>query len=161
MDKLFEITFQPSNRKVRVEKGTTIKEAAHRASIHIRGECGGHGRCGKCRIVAIPKKNLPILPQLESENRPILQDTDALSLACQTHVEEPLNVFVMPEPNANEAVQGKTGIKGPYSIDPFVQRFFIGRFSISSAINDSKRDIISSIQEQIHKITGQEICFNA
>ena len=166
MKKLFEITFLPSNQKVRVEKGTTIKDAAQSACINIQGECGGHGRCGKCQVVVIPPKNSSpqkkpsLLTQLEKEFLPIIKDIDSHTLACQTQINGPLTVFVLSELNENEVIQGKTKIEGLFPIDPLVQRFFINQLSMGSAINDLKKDVISSIQEKIHQIIGQKICFN-
>ncbi len=46
----YTVTFQPVNRSIKVEAGSTLLEAAHQAGIHINSSCGGTGVCGKCRI---------------------------------------------------------------------------------------------------------------
>ncbi|MCX8036052.1 MAG: ASKHA domain-containing protein [Candidatus Sumerlaeia bacterium] len=45
-----EVCFAPDNRRMTVEIGTTVAEAAACADIGIEQPCGGHGRCGKCRV---------------------------------------------------------------------------------------------------------------
>jgi uncharacterized 2Fe-2S/4Fe-4S cluster protein (DUF4445 family) len=44
------VTFLPSYRKVEVDKGTTILEAAQKANLNLNVVCGGQGKCGKCVI---------------------------------------------------------------------------------------------------------------
>ena len=44
------VTFQPSGRAVKVEKGTSLIRAARQAGLHINASCGGNGVCGKCRV---------------------------------------------------------------------------------------------------------------
>jgi len=45
-----KVTFLPSVRRVEVPSGTSIYEAAISAGMNVRGECGGKGLCGKCRV---------------------------------------------------------------------------------------------------------------
>jgi uncharacterized 2Fe-2S/4Fe-4S cluster protein (DUF4445 family) len=44
------VTFFPSYRKVEVEKGATILEAAQKANLNMNVVCGGQGKCGKCVV---------------------------------------------------------------------------------------------------------------
>ncbi len=45
-----EVCFAPDNRRLTVEIGTTVAEAAACADVVIEQPCGGYGRCGKCRV---------------------------------------------------------------------------------------------------------------
>lgn len=45
------IKFVPEEKSATVPPGTTLLEAAHKAGAHINASCGGHGTCGKCRVV--------------------------------------------------------------------------------------------------------------
>lgn len=49
--KQYSVTFQPHNRTVEVEAGTSLIRVAMNAGIHINASCGGEGVCGKCRII--------------------------------------------------------------------------------------------------------------
>ncbi len=45
------VTFLPSGRKIDIEHGQSLMQAARFAGIHINASCGGSGVCGKCRII--------------------------------------------------------------------------------------------------------------
>jgi uncharacterized 2Fe-2S/4Fe-4S cluster protein (DUF4445 family) len=45
------VIFEPMGRVVSISFGTTIFQAAIKAGIGIRSECGGKGLCGKCRVM--------------------------------------------------------------------------------------------------------------
>jgi uncharacterized 2Fe-2S/4Fe-4S cluster protein (DUF4445 family) len=44
------VTFLPNFRKVTVDRGKTILEAAQAAGLHMNVVCGGLGKCGKCIV---------------------------------------------------------------------------------------------------------------
>ncbi|NMB79638.1 MAG: DUF4445 domain-containing protein, partial [Methanomicrobiales archaeon] len=44
------VTFLPSYRKIVVERGTTVLDAAQRAGLNMNVVCGGQGKCGKCVV---------------------------------------------------------------------------------------------------------------
>jgi len=44
------VTFLPTYRKITVDPGTTILEAAQNAGIQMNVVCGGQGKCGKCVV---------------------------------------------------------------------------------------------------------------
>jgi len=50
-NKMYQVTFLPSNRQVEVAAGVSVIKAARLAGIHINASCGGSGVCGKCRVL--------------------------------------------------------------------------------------------------------------
>ncbi|MEN6610869.1 MAG: ASKHA domain-containing protein [Methanoregulaceae archaeon] len=44
------VTFLPTYRKIEVENGATILDAAQRAGLAVNVVCGGLGKCGKCLV---------------------------------------------------------------------------------------------------------------
>jgi len=50
MDKCL-VTFHPDNKKVKVNKGTDILNAAIAAGVYINSSCGGEGVCGRCKVI--------------------------------------------------------------------------------------------------------------
>jgi len=72
--KHFSVTFRPENKKIRVNEGITLVEAAARAGIILNTACGGKGICEKCRVV------------LEPDNEVVL--------ACQHTVQTDLTVTI-------------------------------------------------------------------
>ncbi len=45
-----QVIFQPDGAAIEVEPGIRILEAARRAGVHVRNDCGGQGVCGKCQV---------------------------------------------------------------------------------------------------------------
>ena len=49
----YEVIFHPEGKKVEVEEGVTLLEAANKAGVYINSLCGGEGLCGECRLRVI------------------------------------------------------------------------------------------------------------
>jgi len=67
MKNLITVLFEPTGRKINVRPGISLLEAAHKAGVTIRSECGGKGACGKCRVM-VPDKNA-VTGITEDENK--------------------------------------------------------------------------------------------
>ncbi len=93
------ITFAPSGKKVKVEKGTTLLEAAYKGDIYINARCGGKGVCGSCRVKLETGK-------LDCEDSPLFdKDIDkGFVLACKAAVKSDATVAV-PEENKARALR--------------------------------------------------------
>lgn len=53
MTELITILFQPINRIVTIQAGSTVLHAIREAGIQFEAICGGKGQCGKCRVIKI------------------------------------------------------------------------------------------------------------
>jgi uncharacterized 2Fe-2S/4Fe-4S cluster protein (DUF4445 family) len=115
-----EITFLPDKKKVTVQKGTTLMEAADLAGLRINSLCGGEGVCGKCKV-KIKDGNVPRpSSSLSMLNKEELQE--GYVLACQTPVEGNLTVEVPPESRLEgEQILMDTGAVR-YSEPAFIER---------------------------------------
>jgi len=92
MDKCI-VTFLPDNKKVVVDRGTSLLSAALTAHIHLNSSCGGDGVCGKCRVlVKAGKVHAEPSGRISPEERKA-----GVSLACQTLAESDLTVEILPE----------------------------------------------------------------
>src|SRR4030042_6180390 len=94
------ITFYPSERKITVDAGENLLQAAMEAGIHINASCGGSGTCGKCKIKILhgtadsPKH--PKLSQWEYE--------EGFRLACLTSIQNDLHVEIPIESQVDRSV---------------------------------------------------------
>lgn len=95
-----KVRFLPDNKEVEVERGTSLFKAAERAGIYLNSLCGGEGVCGKCRVrltrgkARVDQRSLSFFSKEEIQNGYVL--------ACQTEVEEDLEVTVPPESRLEE-----------------------------------------------------------
>lgn len=89
----FTVTFNPLGKKVTVNRGTTLLEAASEADISINNVCGGDGICGHCRmIVTEGKVSGRISEKLTPEEL-----KQGYVLACMSSVESDVVVLVPEE----------------------------------------------------------------
>lgn len=87
------ITFYPDNKKVVVDRGTTLLAAAISAHIHLDSSCGGDGVCGKCKVIV---KSGSV--HCESSGRISPDERKCgVHLACQALVQSNIEVEIPPE----------------------------------------------------------------
>jgi uncharacterized 2Fe-2S/4Fe-4S cluster protein (DUF4445 family) len=96
----FQVTFLPDEKKIDVDEGTTIAEAAQRADIYINNLCGGEGVCGECRVRILKgERKQPEEAEAFFSEEEIDQ---GFVLACQTQILSDLEVEIPPESRLEE-----------------------------------------------------------
>ena len=80
-----ELTLLPENRRIETQKRQSILEALINAGILLRADCGGKGKCGKCRIQISDEHRDQVSLPTEAENRALGEKNlrAGLRLACQ------------------------------------------------------------------------------
>jgi len=92
------VTFHPQEKTVRVERGSTLLEAASRAQISLNNLCGGDGICGRCKMIV---KKGDVSSQLSGK---LTRDEirRGTVLACMSTVQSDLVVEIPEETWARE-----------------------------------------------------------
>ncbi|MFO7737850.1 MAG: 2Fe-2S iron-sulfur cluster-binding protein, partial [Desulfatiglandaceae bacterium] len=97
---MYTVNFLPEAKRIRVEAGTTLMEAAEKAGVYINSLCGGKGVCGRCRVQVIDgdvradKNSISFLSRDEIK--------EGYVLACQTKVQSDVEVVIPPESRLEE-----------------------------------------------------------
>lgn len=94
----YTIEFEPSGIRLLCEEPVTISDAARRAGITLRSECGGKGTCGKCQV-RVQSNILPPVTRAEQELLTSSQLADNWRLACRTVISADASIYV-PAPSA-------------------------------------------------------------
>ena len=92
MKKEFKVVFEPDHKTVKVERGTTVLDAATSSDIYIDSICGGRGKCSKCKVL--------IDGNVESDETDLLTAEEKARnyfLACLARVAGNLKVTVPKE----------------------------------------------------------------
>jgi 2Fe-2S ferredoxin len=78
------VRFQPSGRALRVERGTTLFEAARRAGLPMASACGADGLCARCGVRVLAGA-LALSPETQAEVRQKQRNRidPTLRLACR------------------------------------------------------------------------------
>ncbi len=89
-----EVVYEPAGMAVAVAPGETLLAAGLRSGVDIRHDCGGHGRCGTCRVEVLG--GAATLTEVTDPERHWLgDDLDAgWRLACQARPRGPARLRV-------------------------------------------------------------------
>lgn len=143
----FSLNVLPDDLWLEVPGGDTIWETLREAGIKL-GECGGLGRCGKCKVKIIS----PVGPLMEAE-RYWLDEADikeGTRLACRTAVDKDLVVYLTePESDVEFSQILKTGYRPQIPLDPLLKQ------RVATVSPTSRREGVSSF-EQVKQALGPD-----
>ncbi len=144
------VAFRPANRTVRVETGTTVLEAAMLADVFLDADCGGKGRCGKCRVLFSEGAS----PVTEQEER-LLSSRDieeGFRLACSARVMKDSSVEIPPESEGAfpQVLVFEAGLEGGVQFDPPVRKIALAE------IDRKLREARTSDIEVLRDMAGVE-----
>ncbi|MDQ7785769.1 MAG: ASKHA domain-containing protein [Desulfomonilaceae bacterium] len=109
----------PNDLWLHVPRGITLWEALRDTDIDLESDCGGLGRCGKCRVSVVSALG----PPTEDERRLLTekQISEGVRLACRTEILEDMTVDVGDRRRPLEHYQIlKTGHRPPVTLYPLV-----------------------------------------
>ena len=142
------VTFQPLGRRIDIEPGQSILEAAQ--TLAFRGEdtveapCGGKGLCGRCRV-RIVKGTLE--PPGDSENRLLGPDlAGGYRLACQAVPLSSVEIEIPPESLTGRADLQVEGAAEKTVPDPEVRQYLI---DLQPARLDRSRSLWQQIEQAL------------
>lgn len=89
----FQVQFQPTGKRIEVEEGLNLLEAALKAGIELASVCGGEGNCGQCQVIVLEGE----VSEFSSDEEYIFTNVERMNgyrLACCTEVRGDLIVEV-------------------------------------------------------------------
>jgi uncharacterized 2Fe-2S/4Fe-4S cluster protein (DUF4445 family) len=109
----------PDDLWLKVRRGKTIWEALLKEDVELAGDCGGLGKCGKCKIRVISSIGKPT-----EEERELLDEEElkqGIRLACRTKIKKDLLIHTDETDSEMEYFQIlKSGQRPILTIDPLV-----------------------------------------
>lgn len=146
-----EVTFQPSGKRIQVEKGTSLFEAAELAGVYVRSICGGKGSCGKCRII-VENGEVSSGKSLGEEFFTQEEIAKGYCLACQTYLQSDAVVSI-PIETRIEGQKILTAATIPESeLDPICKKVFLENGILTYAKDQSLQDALIKTIEKKYSI---------
>jgi uncharacterized 2Fe-2S/4Fe-4S cluster protein (DUF4445 family) len=109
----------PDDLWLKVRRGKTIWEALLKEDVELEGDCGGLGKCGKCKIRVISSIGKPTDVERELLDEEELKG--GIRLACRTKIKKDLVIYTETTDSDMEYFQIlKSGQRPLLSIDPLV-----------------------------------------
>ncbi len=118
---MVHLIFQPSGKQIDVKEDTTLLDAALRAGIHLEAACGGHGRCGKCRVVCGDPGNAETLSPPTAAERNALTSEELLCgqrLACEARARQNAVILVPSSSEMHRQVILEKGVERETACHP-------------------------------------------
>ena len=126
--KEIRIVFEPSGKQVVVGPGKSILEAASKAGVSIRSECGGRGLCGKCKVIIPSKTGLSPLTKNEKSRLTAKEIEKGFRLACLSLVTgeaENVTVIIPEESRLEKRRILIEGFERDVSLEPAIYKVFL------------------------------------
>ncbi len=160
----YNVIFQPSGRRGKVEEGKTLLTASHELGVDIEAPCGAHKVCGKCKVKIetgfFEKFNIDSqidhLSPITEEERKILKEkeiADNYRLACASEIRGDILVFVPEESRKADQVVLDTGKERVFTLDPAVKNYFV---KMPAATLEDHRSDLNRLQDALKEQYGLE-----
>jgi len=141
------VDLEPVGRRVRVEAGDTLLDAAQRAGVDLAAVCGGIGICGSCRV-RLARGSLSALTASEEENLDAGQIARGYRLACQAQPLSDVTIDIPPESLPAAQQMQVEGQETAVAIDPAVIPFEL------QLAAPSLGDLRSDLTRANHAVSG-------
>jgi len=107
----------PEDLWLKVRRGKTILEALQKTEVELEGDCGGLGKCGKCKVKVLSSIGPPSM-----EGKELLEEEEikqGVRLACRTKLKKDLTIQVgEPEEEVTYYQILKVGRRPIFYLDP-------------------------------------------
>ncbi|MBU0768422.1 MAG: DUF4445 domain-containing protein, partial [Proteobacteria bacterium] len=111
----------PDDVWIKVQRGKTVWNALQNTEIELEGDCGGLGKCGKCKIRVITPLGKPSKETTELIDPGELEQ--GVRLACRTKILKNLAIYTEELNGETEFFQIlKHGHMPPLELDPLIER---------------------------------------
>ncbi len=153
----YNVIFQPSGRRGKVEEGKSLLTASHELGVDIEAPCGAHKVCGKCKVkietgffekFGIDSKIENLSPLTEEEKKILKAEelTENYRLACATLIQGDVLIFVPEESRKADQVVLDTGKERVFKLDPAVKNYYV---EMTKATLDDHRDDLQRLQDAL------------
>lgn len=143
MVKKIQVLFQPTGKRIKVDDGSTILDAARRAGIALSSSCSGAGNCRECKVKPIHGK----ASSLSAKEKYLLSEfevNEGMRLACSTLlygdalVDIPSDSIIKTQRYLTESHTGNV------EVDPLIKTYAV---QISESSNRDVRSDFSRLSE--------------
>lgn len=118
--KRFIVDLQPVGRRVVVDAGTNLLDAAQKAGVELVASCGGVGICGTCRVRVAHGKVTPLtLTEEEYLDADLMEK--GYRLACQTEPLSDVRLDIPPESLVSSQKMQVEGHEAEVPLEPAVR----------------------------------------
>jgi len=157
-----EVVFQPYGKRIRIELGKTLMDAAKILGVDLASICGSRGTCGKCKV-KIESKIDTVGEPTQSELKHLSRDeiNESHRLACQTPILGKVIVSVPERSRVGKQRLQTEGLEVPVVPNPMIEKYFVKlrRATLEDPRSDESR-LLEALKTQ-HKMGKLELTYDA
>ncbi len=119
-----KVSVEPIGKRFFLDGPKNALSAIQDSGIGIKSVCAGKGTCGKCRIMVLHKKELPVSKQEEK----VLSQSEiaqGVRLACQQVLDSDINIYIPASSLSEEQKLQVVGREEKIDVDPVVHKYFL------------------------------------
>jgi uncharacterized 2Fe-2S/4Fe-4S cluster protein (DUF4445 family)/CheY-like chemotaxis protein len=137
----------PDDIWIKVDRGNTVYHALQNTKVELEGDCGGLGKCGKCKIRVITPLGKPSKETIDLLDPKELGQ--GVRLACRTKIRKNLAIYTERKDDETELFQIlKHGYMPSIELSPLIERRLasIPPPSLENSLSDVQRirEVLSS-----------------
>ncbi|MGB5992272.1 MAG: response regulator, partial [Desulfobacterales bacterium] len=159
--KMVWLNILPDDVWIKVQRDTTVYKALQNTEIELEGDCGGLGKCGKCKIRVITPLGKPSKETIEVLDPDELEQ--GVRLACRTKIRKNLTIYTEELNGETEFFQIlKHGHMPPVELAPLIERRLvtIPPPSIENSLSDVHR-IREVLRPEFHNLKTTYRCLSS
>lgn len=122
------VVYQPEGRRIKVQQGENLFEAAKKHGIGIASSCGGRGLCGKCKVIVLEGTEC-LAGETNSDHIFLSKEGMAKGyrLSCRCVLTTPGNIVVEipPESYVGKQRLQTSGTEAPVELSPVVRKLVV------------------------------------
>lgn len=119
------VSFEPVDVVVEGHAEKTLFDLARENGVFVRSECGGHGICGKCRVIVHDNRAVNGLTQTERRSFTEEEILRGLRLACLTTPRKSLVVKIPSESRVKSKRIRNFGLERPVESKPNIEKHLL------------------------------------
>lgn len=152
MKKQYNIVFQPSGLRGKIDEDSSILDAARQLGVALESVCGGKGVCGKCKVrieegnyakykINSSFSSVTTSDELNARFLTRQQQKQHYVLACQTRIHGDVVVFVPEESRKGQQIVRKEATRRDIKLNPAVKKYYVelNPATLHDAVGDYER----------------------
>lgn len=140
------VVFQPEGKRIEVKRGVTVLEAADSVGMGIEAACGGHQKCGTCKVIGDGNLSEPTQDELRLLTEEEVEQ--GYRLACAATIQGDVRITVPVESRIGKQKLQIEGIEQSVSLNPAVHKYTVAlpKATLADTRTDKER-ILGAMKE--------------
>ncbi|WGI17787.1 ASKHA domain-containing protein [Methanonatronarchaeum sp. AMET-Sl] len=159
-----KIKFEPDGKTIKIEEGKTILDAADKAGIDIKSDCGGKGTCGKC-IIKIEEGMDSLSPLISEEKEDLCTEEieEGYRYACAAKIKNTkteIKASIPSKSRRDKQVILEEGLEVDVELNPTITKYQVkpDKPSLEDDLSDFER--LKKIIKKEYNIETNHISIN-